>query len=292
MQPSLIRHGLWRLEKEIVGRLFLDQWAIFTGSGMDHRSLDWKRLKPLVPPRDRYWGDPFLIHRDGHAYIFMEEKLYSTGRAHIACLELGTDGSIVGHGTALEQAYHLSYPFLFEHEDGLYMMPESAQNRTLDVYRCVEFPYRWQHQQTLLRDSYIVDATMLKHEGRCWLFASMSNGEKWSTHNALHIFHADSPLAENWTAHPLNPVVKGLDRSRPAGRIFTQDGQLIRPAQNSTRRYGWALGFHQIDRLTTTEYAEHQVAEFTPVGGKIRAVHTYNSDAGTVVVDAVIRRGR
>ena len=39
----------------------------------------------------------------------------------------------------LEKDYHLSYPFLFEDNDELFMIPETATNKTIELYKCEEF---------------------------------------------------------------------------------------------------------------------------------------------------------
>ena len=111
-----------------------------------------------------------------------------------------------------------------------------------------------------------------------------------SSLDALHLFYADSPFADKWTPHSHNPVVKDLRSARPAGRIFMQDGKLIRPSQDSSRRYGYALQFNQIQKLNEDEYAETAVSTFRPPGGKTLATHTYNRAGDLTVIDAIIRR--
>jgi len=78
--------------------------------------------------------------------------------------------------------------------------------------------------------------------------------------------------------------------ARPAGRIFVQDGKLIRPSQDSSRRYGYALKFNRIIKLDEKEYAEEAESTFKPAGGRMLATHTFNQAGGLTVVDAIIRR--
>lgn len=53
----------------------------------------------------------------------------------------------------MERPYHLSYPFLFEYGEQLYMLPESAENRSLDVYRYTHFPTHHKTQLNGVRRS-------------------------------------------------------------------------------------------------------------------------------------------
>ncbi len=136
---------------------------------------------------------------------------------------------------------------------------------------------------------YAADATLLEHNGRCWMFvnAKESGG---SSLDALHLFYADNPLADKWTPHPCNPIVKDIRSARPAGRIVVRDGKLIRPSQDSSRRYGYALNFNRITKLNENEYEEVLEGSFLPRGGKIIATHTFNQAGNLTVIDAIIRR--
>ena len=91
--------------------------------------------------------------------------------------------------------------------------------------------------------------------------------------------------------HPLNPIVKDIHSARPAGRIFLHNGSLIRPSQDCSVRYGYAINFNRIITLTETDYAETCEQIFKPpLKGPILATHTFNNMAGLTVIDAKRRR--
>ena len=165
MQPSLLQRVMRRLDKTLASAFFIDQWVILTARRADYRDLHWEDFTPLMPEKDRYWGDPFVLRRNGRHFVFVEEKMYATGRGHIACLELDEEGALISQQVVLERDYHLSYPFIFEGDAELYMIPETAANRTVELYRCEQFPDRWGLVKVLLRDVYAVDATLLEADG-------------------------------------------------------------------------------------------------------------------------------
>ena len=278
-----------KLDKTLASMFYIDQWIIMTAQGMPYDSLRWSDLTPLIPDKDRYWGDPFVIHRQGQYHVFVEEKLYATGQGRIACLTLDAAGNLLTHQVVLERGYHLSYPFLFEFSGELYMMPETAGNRTVELYRCARFPNRWEPAAVLMRDVYAVDATLAEYGGRYWLFANLRQ-PGGSSLNALHLFWARSPLEQSWTPHAHNPVVLDIGSARPAGKLFLQDGELIRPSQDSSHRYGGAIKFNRIIELGDENYREEPIGAFAPQGGRIRATHTFNQSGGMTVIDAVLRR--
>ena len=279
-----------RLDKTISSFFFLDQWAILTAKGAGYDSLQWSMFRSLIPEKDRYWADPFVVYKDNNYYIFIEEKIYATGRGRIACLTLDKEGYLKSRQVVLERPYHLSYPFLFEHRGETYMLPETAQNRTLEVYRCVRFPDQWEFTKVLMSNVYAVDATLLEHESRWWLFANIKE-EDGSSLDALYLFFSDDPLSNQWTPHPRNPIVQDIHSARPAGHIFRQNGKLIRPSQDNSRRYGYAIRFNRIVKLSETEYEETTESFFEPPhGSKVLATHTFNQLNGLTVIDAIIRR--
>jgi len=104
------------------------------------------------PAEDRYWADPFIVTRENQTHIFIEEKMYATGRGRIACLTLDDHGNLQSHQVVLERPYHLSYPFIFEHRGETFMLPETAQNRTLEIYHCARFPDQWELAAVLMND--------------------------------------------------------------------------------------------------------------------------------------------
>ncbi len=245
-------------------------------------------LTPIYPPDDVFWADPFLWSRDGRLFVFVEELPYATGRGRISVIEL--DGNLHPAGPArpvLEGPQHLSYPFLLEHEGALYMLPEMQQAGRVDLYRCVDFPLRWERVRTLIQDQRIADATLYEHQGRWWVFcAAKRRGRR--INETLLAFHADSPLSEHWTPHPGNPLVQDFSRARPAGRILVDgQGRLLRPAQDCVRRYGHGLCLNEILTLSPARYAEHAIWRMSgEQAGGWRAMHHIDWHRGVLVMDA------
>jgi len=267
-----------------------DRWALMVRVGSGKDQLSWDGFKPIVPPRSAFWADPFVVERQGKTYIFFEELIYKTGLGHISYVEVDRDGHIGEPQTVLEKPYHLSYPFIFEYRGEHYMIPESAQNRAIEMHHCVRFPDRWEHHRTLMQDVRAVDTTLVEHAGLWWMFVNMA-GEGGSTWDELHLFYADDPLSANWTPHPMNPIVSDVRCARPAGRLFHRDGDLLRPSQDSSLRYGYALNLNRITKLTKAEYAEELIERLEPPkDGNILAVHTYNFSENLTVVDAILRK--
>jgi hypothetical protein len=88
----------------------------------------------------------------------------------------------------------------------------------------------------------------------------------------------------------MNPIVSDVRSARPAGRVFLRNGSLIRPSQDSSRRYGYALNLNRITKLTTNDYEEKLIERLEPPkSGGILAVHTYNFSGNITVMDALYK---
>jgi hypothetical protein len=246
----------------------------------------------IMPPKDRDWADPFVVEKSGRYYIFFEELPYAEGKAHIAMLELDRAGHVSAPSRVLEADYHLSYPYIFEHDGQLWMLPESARNRCVELYRCVDFPLQWKRECVLLEDVRLVDATLHRSGERWWMFANSAAGESRMFDDELHLFYADRLMGE-WRPHAKNPVKSDARSSRPAGALFTRNGVLYRPAQVCVPRYGAGLAIHRVLKLTPDEYVERQVERLLPAPESgLFGLHTMNRAGDLVVVDAFARRRR
>jgi hypothetical protein len=241
-------------------------------------------FQTLVSPEDRFYADPFLFERDGKTFLFFEDFRYAEGRAVICCCELSGDGQPGPVTEVLRRPYHLSYPFVFEDNGEIYMLPETRSNRTVEIYRATHFPHTWVADTVLMHDVQIVDSTLHKSNGKYWLFASDSDG-RFSNCDELSLFFADA-LRGPWHPHPANPLLSDVRRARPAGKLFLHNGRLIRPAQDCGKAYGYALVFAEIVTLTETAYEERIVSRLNPETiPHCTATHTYNRTARFEVVD-------
>jgi hypothetical protein len=262
----------------------------FTGEGVDATQRP-DQLYRLVPPRDRDWADPFVIKRGDRRFIFFEEMPYSTGKGHISAIEIMANGEPGVARMVLDRPYHLSYPFVFEWGGELYMLPETAQNRTVELYRCEEFPDRWSLQQVLIEDISAFDATLWFQDGCWWLFVNVAEAGA-SPSEELHLYWSESPLGP-WAAHPANPVVSDARHARGAGPLFMRDGVLYRPSQDCSSAYGNAVSVNRVDVLDRSEYREVPVsrihAGWYP---DMLGLHTFSSAGNLRVIDYKVRRSR
>jgi hypothetical protein len=179
------------------------------------------------------------------------------------------------------------------------MLPETHQNRSVELYRCLSFPGEWEFCKTLLDGITAMDVAIFEKDGIWWMFAAIPyTGDELPEnttaphHYAIHLYFADSPLGE-WREHTQNPIKMNRTSSRGAGKIFAHDGILYRPAQDCTPRYGSAVVFNRIEKLTTTEYLEVEDMKIVPPDHwQTLGIHTFNACDNLQVIDFIGYRNR
>ena len=272
--------------------LCLEQWFLAFRFGVHAGwASDLEEYHRVMPPTDRLWADPFPLARNGRHYIFFEEVPFASGRGRIVVTEVRRDGSWTEPVPVLERAYHLSYPFLIEWHGELFMIPETLQNRTVEIYRCIEFPGRWRLERVILRDARYADATVHREADGWWMFVNIGH-EGAEAYDELHLFHANDLFAD-WRPHPRNPIKSDARAARPAGRLFCAESGLYRRAQICAPLYGSGVSINRVIELTPRDYAEREVTRIVPAGNSgIVGLHTVNACGDLQVIDAFVRRSR
>jgi hypothetical protein len=267
-----------------------EQWQMaYYFSDQEEPDVRFDRLRYLVPPKDRFWADPFALEHEGRYFIFFEELPFRTHKGRIMVVEVFENGEHGEPQVALDRPYHLSYPFVFTWEGSLYMMPETAANGTVEVYRCEEFPLRWSLHRVLLENISAYDATLWKDGERWWMFVNVAEPGADSS-DELHLYWSTTPLGP-WTAHCANPVVSDVRRARPAGPMFERDGMLYRPSQDCSLAYGHSVLINRVDVLRDDEYIETTVQRISPGWRKdILHVHTLGGIRRLRVIDYLVSR--
>ena len=238
----------------------------------------------------RYFADPFLFARDGRTFLFAEEYRYATQKGLIAAVEI-VDGKPQGVPVPiLERPFHISYPFVFADAGSIYMLPEMSERKALELYRAVDFPWRWELDCVLMEGPALADPTLVFHEDRWWLFAA--SGEHGSLdHDELLIFYSDE-LRGSWRPHAQNPVKSDCRSARPAGRMVREGKRLLRPAQNCEKAYGGGIVWNEIVELSPTRFREIEIARLdaSDVTG-LDCLHAFDQAGSLQAIDYMTAHG-
>jgi hypothetical protein len=246
------------------------------------------QFKTLIPPHGSFWADPFPVKSSNKYFIFMEEYIYKNKKGHIAVIEMDKKGKYKRSIKVLEKGYHLSYPFVFRWCGGYYMIPETVQSRSIELYRCTAFPLNWKLEKILMSNIKAVDTTLAEINGLWWMFVNIGI-DGTSNDVELHLFYANTPLGP-WNSHKHNPVKSDVRSARSAGRIIFWQGEMYRPSQDCSEGYGYAVSMNKIIRIDPERYIETEVSKILPQWTRnVIANHTLNSCDNLIVIDGMMK---
>jgi hypothetical protein len=264
-----------------------DDWSIGVvdvpvATVLARRSIPEVRWAPVR--RGHYAADPFGRWDGTSLEVFYEDYSRPQGFATIARRRWTRDGGWAPPEPALQIGSHLSYPFLFEHDDRRMMLPESRASGKLALYEADRAGATWQQSAELVLGRDVADSTLLHHADRWWLFAV--NADRLNPATELYLWFADQPEGP-WREHPLNPILVDVRSARPAGPFFSVDGQLYRPAQDCSTGYGDRVAVKRVLSLTTTSFEEEFVCflDAERAGPFSSGLHTLTAIGEVTLVD-------
>ena len=228
-------------------------------------------------------ADPFLYAEGDRAVCLFEALDYESNRGWIAAVDVppGPTPTRQVQRTIFQNEWHWSYPFVLVDGGETYCIPETADAGGVLLHRLTDAGF--EQEADLLPGWPVLDPSIVRHEGRYWLFCTLRDGPLLNT--ALHLFVADQ-LTGPYRPHRHNPVKIDIRSARPAGTIFAIDGVLHRPGQDCGAEYGAALVIHRIDALSEDEFRETPVAVLRPRAPYAAGLHTLSFGAGWAAIDA------
>lgn len=276
-----LRKDIWRVG---ISDAPLD--AIIEEGGVKAETVTWlPELKSF-----QFMADPFGFWKDNRLYIFVETFDYRTRHGIIEVFIYDERFNLLGRRVALSEPWHLSYPYVFEADGEIWMLPEAYHSGKLTLYRADSFPDAWEPACVIdLGPDVAVDGTPFFHDGLWWLFYTPASKPPKPV-GELHLAYAEQ-LTGPWTRHPNNPVRFDSASTRPGGTPRVLNGRVMLPVQDCSWTYGGAirpLWFEVLtpDRVVTHAGPKARIPEqFAPY---TEGMHTLSA-AGSVTVFDVKR---
>ena len=223
-----------------------------------------------------YVADCFMFHEGNTWYMFFEAGHYSPEKTEIG-LATSSDGfSWSYQRIVLSEPFDLAYPYVFKWEGTYYLIPETYSQNQVRLYKATNFPYSWTLVSILISgQNFIpVDSSIFRYNNMWWMFTGDDS--------SLYLFYSDDLTnPASWHKHPMSPIVANApSKVRGGGRAVVFDSnRIIRLTQKGDVSYGEAVRAFEVDTLTTTSYAEHEVAGSPIVaasgsGWNSQAMHT------------------
>lgn len=223
-----------------------------------HRGKWFSLCNPIVMQ-----ADPFLFVHNNTLYVFYEQMRLSGGHGVICMistkdLKTFTKPVQITH----EPDCHFSYPFVFEDNGQVYMMPETGCDFNIRLYKAdnndlTRFePYKVIMERPRMEtrtDRFdFADNCIYKKDGAYYLFSSDYRDNVY----ILELYISNN-LDGPYCLHPQSPICTGNKYGRCGGSLIEAGGHLFRPAQDCIAQYGDQVHLLEIDELTPESYREH-----------------------------------
>tara|TARA_B100001175_G_scaffold317829_1_gene336768 strand:- start:1293 stop:2957 length:1665 start_codon:yes stop_codon:yes gene_type:complete len=245
----------------------------------------WKAKKINNPP-GTYLADPFLIEVENKNYAFVEEYNFKK-RKGIISVYLINSFSYERVGIALEENFHLSFPYIFQYEGKQYLLPETSKNKDIRIYECINFPLKWELKKILMKEVNALDNMIFKYDNLWWLFSNLCKFDDDKSSSELSIYYSENgPLTDEWIPHKKNPVITNADLSRNAGLIFDEKN-IFRVSQSPNfMDYGNKFQINKIINLDLENYNEEPFHKVSPLFKKnLTGTHHISSNKKFTIFD-------
>ena len=242
-------------------------------------NVAWKRKSDstyivIENPLDYWLADSLLFETDNECYLFVEAFDKKSGIGKIGVFK-NKDNVFTDFRVILEQPYHLSYPFVFKYGGSYYMIPETSNNNTLELYIATNFPHNWKKISVLLEGRY-VDTTVIRQYDSYVEICSYDMNSCSFVSGILDM--------NKYKIH-FDTIIRDVNyRLRAGGTPFSIGYDIWRPIQDNTFFYGQSL--NKINCSTNSiEQFMQPCSIKTNDGITYRRLHTYSQTDNYEAID-------
>ena len=222
----------------LYGKFFLSgHWRI----GLRRTSQDWPieyntPFQTLKGEKGYWYADSLLFENDNKHYLFCEAFNVKEQKGEIAVSVL-EDGNWSIPQVIISNNYHMSYPCVFKYGNDIFMIPESQENNTLELYKSEAFPFQWKKVANLAEGEKYADATVFGYNEELYIITYKSKER-----NAI-LFKLSIP---NYTIKQIKDIHYTDNIGRPAGTIIRVENKVYRPSQDCRNTYGERVLWNKI----------------------------------------------
>ena len=203
--------------------------------------------KIILPKGARYQfgaADPFLIK----GYIFAEIYDKDGWKNGTGCIAVAKHDNTLKFEPIIKENFHMSFPYVFNHNNTWYMIPETYQSGNIRLYKAIKFPHKWK----FIKNIYPIDgldSIPFKLNGTWYLFTTSQKT------NNNYILTTDNFPTGKWKIVKKNVLAK---KFRGGGNALYHNGKILLPVQEPCKgrgTYGCDLDLYKVNSdLSMTKY--------------------------------------
>lgn len=224
----------------------------YFGKWNDFKFQNFKKFKIK---NHSYVADPFLFSYRNKTYCFVEEYLFAKKKGVISYYSLD-DNEFIYSDIIIEEEFHLSFPFIFEYENNIFLCPESTANKDIRLYRSVDFPTKWEFVTTIMQNVNAADSMLFYYSDLWWLFTNINSDFNSDNCSDFSIFYSKDLFSNNWISHLCNPISRSSLNARNGGYFISEKKIYRVNQQHGMGVYGKRFQINEIVKLSPNEYKE------------------------------------
>lgn len=261
-------------------------WSIGYQKG-DLKKFQFDKIQRIKNPKNRFLADPFVYSKNSKTSIFVEDYSFKTNKGSISAILLDKNNNL-NVKKIIEEDFHLSFPFIFEFNNQIFMVPESRRDESIRIYECIDFPFKWKFSHKIMDNIKAVDSMIFYKKPYWWLSTNICDDKSLDFSSRAHLYYSDNPLSKEWHPHLKNPVVFSSDNARNGGIILNKNKIFRTRQQYGFNQYGKELSVAEITMLEPYNFFEKTLFELKPDNYKdIEGIHHLSSNGDITVIDFV-----
>ena len=171
-----------------------------------------------------FYADPFGIYINNHYYIYFEYLNYRNKKGEIHYNKYDKDFNLIESKLALTKPYHLSYPYIFQDDQQIALLPEmTGAKGKQNIFIASNLPEKWQEYQ--LNIPTLIDPSIFKYKNSYIILGSNSKKVAFISDKLLGPYK-EIKYISNHSYH------------QSGGKIYQNNGEFYRPLQVSLKTYG------------------------------------------------------
>jgi len=255
---NLIKEFFKKRDGVFAIQLFANEKLTLSEFDEQHLIMRMKICGLWKPEPILFRADPFLFEKDEELYLFYEKQ---SGFNHGQILMIKTADLVswTEPVVVLKEPFHLSFPFVFEEQGKIYMIPESQEDLSIRLYEANNDLTSFTYIRTLLKqeirmgaDTNCVDNYIYKKDGIFYLFTSFR--DNWTINQEL--FYSNNLLNGEFIRHKCSPICISNEYGRNGGSLLNYYGHILRVSQDCANDYGSDIDLHEIIAIDKNRYEE------------------------------------
>ena len=269
---------------------FYAHWDIYWVASKSWRNTCLYKMTKVNSKPGVFFADPFIYEHGDETYIFVEEFRLKESKGVISCLKKVGD-QFHYLGVVLEKKSHLSFPFIIQNGEDIYLLPESASDLTVDLYKCVEFPMSWQRVSSPVTGLSCADSIVFWKDPYWVLLTNVDPFNLGEHSNQLYGFRSFDLEKDDWELMSSYPLCADAGQARNAG-CFSDGDDLYRVCQkHHFGFYGAGFGVSKLSINDSFDLIDEKFVEevYPDFDTQISGAHTLSVSGSHVCIDMVTK---